>query len=79
MKRGESKGDLYLITKIEFPKDGWLKDDGDYEALQKLLPGPPPPIPAEEVDEVEYEADVDIEQVGLPGTSCWLRFLGVFC
>jgi DnaJ family protein A protein 2 len=63
MKRGEMKGDLYLIVKIEFPEDGWLKSDSEYEALQKLLPPPAPPIKAEEVDEVEYEEDADIEKV----------------
>ncbi|KAI6368277.1 hypothetical protein MCOR25_004685 [Pyricularia grisea] len=63
-KRGDAKGDLYLIVKIEFPEDGWLKDDSDYEALQKLLPPPAAPITADEVDDVEYERDADIEQMG---------------
>ncbi|KAH7308097.1 putative DnaJ domain protein [Stachybotrys elegans] len=64
MKRGESKGDLYLLVKVEFPEDGWLKDDAAYDALQKMLPGPPPPITADEVDEVEYEDGADIEDMG---------------
>ncbi|TLS31340.1 hypothetical protein PpBr36_03629 [Pyricularia pennisetigena] len=63
-KRGDARGDLYLIVKIEFPEDGWLKDASDYEALQKLLPPPPAPITADEVDEVEYERNADIEQMG---------------
>jgi DnaJ family protein A protein 2 len=69
-KRGEIKGDLYLIAKVDFPEDGWLKDDKEYEALQKLLPPPAAPIIADEVDEVTYEEDVDIEEV-----SCiqWVR------
>ncbi len=50
-----NQGDLYLIAKVEFPEDGWLEDDKSYEALQKLLPGPEPPIVAEEIDEVEFE------------------------
>jgi DnaJ family protein A protein 2 len=62
-KKGEGKGDLYLIVKVDFPEDGWLSNDSDYEALQKLLPPPPPPIEAEEVDEVQYEEKADIEQV----------------
>ncbi len=63
MKRGDSKGDLYLIVKVEFPEDGWLKDEASYEALEKLLPPPEPPIAADEVDEVEFETDADIEDV----------------
>jgi len=63
IKRSERKGDLYLIAKVDFPRDGWLEDDAAYDALQGLLPAPEPAIVAEEVDEVEFEADVDIEQV----------------
>ncbi|KAG9250760.1 putative DnaJ domain protein [Emericellopsis atlantica] len=64
MKKGDAKGDLYLLVDIEFPEDGWLKDDKEYDSLQKMLPPPNPPIEAEEVDEVEYEEDADIEQMG---------------
>lgn len=63
LKRGEAKGDLYLLAKVEFPENGWLGDDKSYEALQKLLPPPEPPIQADEIDEVEYEEDIDIEEV----------------
>ncbi|ROW17478.1 hypothetical protein VPNG_00656 [Cytospora leucostoma] len=63
LKRGDAKGDLYLIAKIDFPENGWLSDDASYEALQKLLPPPAAPITTEEVDEVEYEEDVDIEEL----------------
>lgn len=63
LERGDAKGDLYLIAKIEFPENGWLSDEKSYEALQKLLPPPAPPIAAEEIDEVDYEEDVDIEEV----------------
>lgn len=62
-KRGDGRGDLYLVVKIRFPEDGWLTEDNDYAALQKLLPPPPAPIVAEEVDDLEYEADADIDQV----------------
>ncbi|KAK0722542.1 putative DnaJ protein like protein xdj1 [Lasiosphaeria miniovina] len=64
MKRGDTKGDLYLVIKIEFPDNGWLEKDGDYASLQKLLPPPPPPIAAEEVDDVEYEEGADIDEMG---------------
>ncbi|KAI1469188.1 DnaJ-domain-containing protein [Daldinia caldariorum] len=64
MKRGDAKGDLYLVVKVEFPEDGWLKDDAAYDSLQKLLPGPPPEIKAEEVDDVTYEDNADIDEMG---------------
>jgi DnaJ family protein A protein 2 len=64
-KRGDAKGDLYLIVKVNFPEDGWLAKDGDYDTLQKLLPPPAAPIQADEIDEVHYEGDADIEQVSL--------------
>lgn len=64
-KRGEEKGDLYLIVNVEFPEDGWLKDDKEYDALNKLLPPPPAPITAEEVDEVEYEEVDSLDSVSL--------------
>ncbi|KAI0127522.1 DnaJ C terminal domain-containing protein [Xylariales sp. AK1849] len=63
-KRGEEKGDLYLMVKVDFPDDGWLKDDSQYEALNKLLPGPAEPIKADEVDDVDYDDDADIEEMG---------------
>ncbi|KAM0323278.1 hypothetical protein ACHAQA_008869 [Verticillium albo-atrum] len=64
MKKGESKGDLYLIANVEFPEDGWLQDDKEHEALAKLLPPAPEPIKAEDVDEVDYESDADLEEMG---------------
>ncbi|CAK7567128.1 MAG: DnaJ-like protein xdj1 [Sporothrix epigloea] len=63
-KRCEEKGDLYLRVKIEFPAAGWLPDDNAYETLRKLISLPPPLITAEVIDEVKYEADADIEQMG---------------
>jgi DnaJ family protein A protein 2 len=62
VKRGESKGDLYLIVKIDFPENGWLGSESDYDALQKLLPPPAAPIQTDESDDVEYESDADIEK-----------------
>ncbi|QUC23653.1 uncharacterized protein UV8b_07894 [Ustilaginoidea virens] len=64
MKRGEARGDLYLLVSVEFPEDGWLKDDAANEALQRMLPPPPAAIVADEVDEVDYEDDADIEKMG---------------
>ena len=69
VKRGDEKGDLYLIVKITFPEDGWLKDDAAYESLQKLLPGAAPALTADEVDEVQYDDNADIEDVSLTNVS----------
>ncbi|ESA43387.1 hypothetical protein GE21DRAFT_4797 [Neurospora crassa] len=64
VKKSDMKGDLYLVVKIEFPEDGWLQDDSQYDALAKLLPPPPKPIEAEEIDDVEYESGADIQEMG---------------
>ncbi|KAK3340896.1 hypothetical protein B0H65DRAFT_275462 [Neurospora tetraspora] len=64
VKKSDMKGDLYLVVKIEFPEDGWLQDDSQYDALAKLLPPPAKPIEAEEMDDVEYETGADIQQMG---------------
>lgn len=62
-KRSDQRGDLYLSVKIEFPEDGWLKDEATAKKLQELLPKPEPASSAEEVDEVEFE-DGDMEDFG---------------
>jgi len=78
-KRGDDKGDLYLIAAIDFPEDGWLQKEADYDALKKLLPGPAPPIVATEVDEVDYEDGADLEDVSVipPPPSFYLS--GPYC
>lgn len=63
LKRGDARGDLYLIAKVEFPENGWIQDDKQYETLNKILPPPPAPIKADEVDDVDYESDADLEEV----------------
>jgi DnaJ family protein A protein 2 len=63
-KKSDAKGDLYLIVDIEFPEDGFLSDPQAAEELQKILPGPPPPIMTEEVDEVQFDDEADIEEFG---------------
>lgn len=63
-KKSDAKGDLYLIVDIEFPEDGFLSDPQAAEQLQKLLPGPLPPIKTEDVDEVQYDDEADIEEFG---------------
>lgn len=63
MKRNETKGDLYLLVSIDFPEDDWLSSEGEYDSLKKVLPPAPAPIAADEVDELEYEDDADIDKV----------------
>ena len=67
VKRGEAKGDLYLVTKIEFPENDWLGQGEDANtklaALAALLPAPQPEIDAEIIDEVEYDDQAHIEDV----------------
>ncbi|KKF97244.1 hypothetical protein CFO_g369 [Ceratocystis platani] len=63
-KRGDTHGDLYLKVSIEFPENDWIKDDESFKTLSSLLPPPADPIKVDEVDEVEYEENVDIEEMG---------------
>ena len=64
MKRSDAKGDLYLVVDVEFPEDGWLKDDA---ALKKVRDALPPAEKEdkrpEEVDEVQFE-DAEMEEFG---------------
>ena len=64
LKRSDDKGDLYLIVKIKFPEDGWLKDDAGMQKLRALLPKPSPPKIVETTDEVEFDADASLEEFG---------------
>lgn len=53
MKRSDAKGDLYLVVDVEFPEDGWLKNDA---AVQKIRDA----LPKSEIEEEEHE---DVEEV----------------
>lgn len=65
IKKSSEKGDLFLIAKIDFPKDGWF-DAAKADSVKSVLPAPEPEIDVgeAEVDEAEYEIDVDIEEFG---------------
>jgi DnaJ homolog subfamily A member 2 len=64
LKKTDAKGDLFLVVEIGFPEDGYFLDKPEaLEQLQKLLPGPEPPIEVEESDEVEFEL-ADIDEIG---------------
>ncbi|KAL7275027.1 DnaJ-like protein xdj1 [Rhizina undulata] len=64
-KKSDGRGDLYLLVEVEFPEDGWSPDA---DAIRKLLPKRKAedivPAPGEHVDEVEYQPDADIEDIG---------------
>lgn len=60
-KKGDQKGDLFLVVEIEFPEDGWSPD---VATIRKVLPvSSEEEIKVEHADEVEYDADADIDEV----------------
>jgi DnaJ homolog subfamily A member 2 len=70
IKRSDARGDLYLILKIEFPEDGWIADEAAVRRIRDVLPGPGPPVEhGEEVDEVEFEEDADLDDFGSGATN----------
>jgi DnaJ homolog subfamily A member 2 len=54
IKRSESKGDLFLVVTVDFPEDGWLKEE-DMKTLRHILPPREEDVKADVVDEVEFE------------------------
>ena len=64
VKKSEAKGNLFLRVNVDFPEDDFLQDENITAQLLKILPGPEPPIEAETVDEVEYEAEADEDEFG---------------
>ena len=60
-RKGEGKGDLYLVVQIEFPKKGWKPD---VEAIRKVLPAPShPTIDTDVVDEHDYIRNASLHDV----------------
>lgn len=64
VKKSQSRGDLYLNVEIEFPDNGFFKDQAVLEKLREILPKPGPAIEADEIDEVEFETDADMDGFG---------------
>jgi DnaJ family protein A protein 2 len=65
VKKSSDKGDLYLIVKINFPEDGYIKDEATLKKLREILPKPErQPAPPAEVDDVEYEVNADLDGFG---------------
>ncbi|KAJ6261851.1 hypothetical protein Dda_2650 [Drechslerella dactyloides] len=63
-KRGETRGDLYLVVEIIWPDEEWLADDNNIAKIKAALPdGPVPAFEAvEHVDEVNFMV-ADLEDV----------------
>lgn len=65
IKKSDAKGDLYLVVDIEFPEDGWLRDDAAVQKLRDALPKNEITEPmADEVEEVEADFDAELEDFG---------------
>lgn len=65
IKRSDAKGDLYLQVDIEFPEDGWLKNDAALQKVKDTLPAAQSSNEKhDEVEEVEIEYDADMEDFG---------------
>ncbi|RAH67654.1 putative DnaJ domain protein (Mas5) [Aspergillus aculeatinus CBS 121060] len=74
IKRGDARGDLYLIVNIKFPDETWKPTPAVLEQLREMLPKPDAPIPVETVDEIEYDPKGNIEDFGAhdpEGGSAW--------
>jgi DnaJ family protein A protein 2 len=65
MKRSDARGDLYLVVDVEFPEDGWLKNDAAVQKIRDALPKRDPGTEKhEETEEVDVEWDADMEEFG---------------
>ncbi|KAF2502449.1 DnaJ-domain-containing protein [Lophium mytilinum] len=66
VKKSDAKGDLFLVVKIEFPADGWIKDEETINKIKEALPGPTKSEDAvpETTDEVDIDYDATLEDFG---------------
>ncbi|KAF9630369.1 hypothetical protein BFW01_g931 [Lasiodiplodia theobromae] len=64
VKKSDAHGDLYLVVHIKFPEDGYIQDEAALKKIRELLPGAEPEIKAEEVEDVDFEADADLDNFG---------------
>ena len=65
VKRSDAKGDLYLIVKIAFPEDGWLRDEATISKIRDVLPkNTDEAIKAEDVDEVDWDIVDNMDEFG---------------
>jgi DnaJ family protein A protein 2 len=66
VKKSDHQGDLYLVVEIDFPEDGWIRNDAAIKKIRDALPppeAPEEPIP-EDIDEVDFEYDADEGEFG---------------
>jgi DnaJ family protein A protein 2 len=66
IKKSDARGDLYFVVEIEFPEDGWLKNDQAVQKLRDALPAAnksEEPTP-EDIEEVEADFDADLDDFG---------------
>lgn len=64
MKKSDSKGDLYLVVKIDFPEDGWIGDEATIEKIRDVLPKPKQEIKTDVVDEVDWDVTANLDDFG---------------
>jgi DnaJ family protein A protein 2 len=65
MKKTDAKGDLYLVVDIQFPEDGWLKNDAAVQKIKDALPAPEHEEKKhEEIEEVQVDFDADMDEFG---------------
>lgn len=65
IKKSSSRGDLYLIVEVEFPKDGWIKDKQMIQKLRNVLPSREDDgVKAEIVDEVNFDILDSLDSFG---------------
>ncbi|KAK4988241.1 DnaJ-like protein xdj1 [Elasticomyces elasticus] len=64
IKKSDARGDLYLVVKIQFPEDGWLKDEATLKRIQDVLPKPGPAIQVEMADEVDWDVAPNLDGFG---------------
>ncbi|OOF91687.1 hypothetical protein ASPCADRAFT_211042 [Aspergillus carbonarius ITEM 5010] len=74
IKRGDARGDLYLVVNIKFPDAKWKPNAAVLEQLRDILPKPDTPIQADTVDEVEFDPKGSLDDFGAhdpEGGSAW--------
>lgn len=64
LKKSDMKGDLYLIVKVVFPERDWLDEHQAIPKLLEILPKPAEAIPADTVDELEYDGTATLDGFG---------------